>query len=172
VNIPFAPCPVLRCPALPGPQHFGYLITKKKLEEDDNFEDYVNRDTVSVACCCCMGCCIYQGMCIGALPPACAACCATFPACPFSANCCSPPAATPRLPALFARLLPSNLPQKWVTAAVGDANMRSLKQGEVIQLERKGYFAVDRAFDPAAAGQPIVLLNIPDGRAKGMPGGN
>lgn len=59
-----------------------------------------------------------------------------------------------------------------MTAAVGDANMRSLKQGEVIQLERKGYFAVDRAFDPAAADQPIVLINIPDGRAKGMPGAN
>ena len=48
--------------------------------------------------------------------------------------------------------------------------MRSLKQGEVIQLERKGYFTVDRAFDPAAPEQPVVLLNIPDGRAKGMPG--
>ena len=39
-----------------------------------------------------------------------------------------------------------------------------------LQLERKGYFIVDRAFDPATPNDAMVLLNIPDGRAKAMPG--
>jgi glutamyl-tRNA synthetase len=39
-----------------------------------------------------------------------------------------------------------------------------------LQLERKGYFICDRPYDAAAPQQPIVLLNIPDGRAKAMPG--
>lgn len=34
------------CPSMEL-QHFGYLITKKKLEEDDVFEDYVNKNSVS-----------------------------------------------------------------------------------------------------------------------------
>lgn len=38
------------------------------------------------------------------------------------------------------------------------------------QLERKGYFIVDVPFDPQQPQQPMVLLNIPDGRAKSMPG--
>ncbi|PSC73885.1 glutamyl-tRNA synthetase [Micractinium conductrix] len=91
------------CPPLEL-QHFGYLVTKRKLEEEDSFEDHVNRAS------------------------------------------------------------------KEVVAAVGDANMRSLQQGDVIQLERKGYFIVDRAFSADAPQQPIVLLNIPDGRTKAMPG--
>ncbi|PRW45405.1 glutamyl-tRNA synthetase isoform A [Chlorella sorokiniana] len=76
----------------------GYLVTKRKLEDEDNFEDWVNHHS------------------------------------------------------------------KVVTAAVGDANMRSLKQGDVIQLERKGYYIVDAPF--TSADKPIVLLNIPDGRAR------
>ncbi|KAL4855849.1 Glutamate--tRNA ligase [Chlorella vulgaris] len=91
------------CPPLEL-QHLGYLVTKRKLEEEDSFEDWVNKES------------------------------------------------------------------KVVTAAVGDANMRSLKQGDIIQLERKGYFIVDRAFDAANPSQPMVLLNIPDGRAKAVPG--
>lgn len=34
--------------------------------------------------------------------------------------------------------LPLPLPQKTVISAVGDANMRNLQKGDVIQLERKG----------------------------------
>lgn len=48
--------------------------------------------------------------------------------------------------------------------AIGDPNMRSLQHGAVIQLERKGYYRVDAA--PGKADQPLVLLNIPDGRQK------
>jgi len=39
-----------------------------------------------------------------------------------------------------------------------------------LQLERKGYFIVDVPFNPEQPQQPMVLLNIPDGRAKAMPG--
>ncbi|KAI7845298.1 hypothetical protein COHA_001141 [Chlorella ohadii] len=80
----------------------GYLVTKRKLEDEDNFEDWVNHHS------------------------------------------------------------------KVVTSAVGDANMRSLKQGDVIQLERKGYYIVDAPF--TAADKPMVLLNIPDGRSRVFPG--
>ncbi|KAJ4954577.1 hypothetical protein NE237_011360 [Protea cynaroides] len=51
---------------------------------------------------------------------------------------------------------------KKVTAALGDSNMRNLKRGDIIQLERKGYFRCDvPLFRPS---KPIVLLAIPDGR--------
>ncbi|XAR49213.1 Glutamate--tRNA ligase [Bertholletia excelsa] len=75
---------------------FDYLITKKKLEEDEDFLDVLNPCT------------------------------------------------------------------KKETAALGDANMRNLKQGEILQLERKGYFRCDVPyFRPS---KPIVLFAIPDGR--------
>lgn len=53
---------------------YGHLITKKKIEEGDNFEDFVNNNSQSEE------------------------------------------------------------------PALGDANMRNLKHGEVIQIERKGYY--------------------------------
>ena len=48
------------------------------------------------------------------------------------------------------------------TTALGDSNMRNLKQGEIIQLERRGYFRCDVPF--LRASKPIVLVGIPDGR--------
>ena len=72
---------------------FDYLITKKKVEEDDNFADIVNSNS------------------------------------------------------------------KVETNACGDSNMRSLKKGEVLQLERKGYFIVDKAFESPSS--PMVLFAIP-----------
>ncbi|ONK61707.1 uncharacterized protein A4U43_C08F32730 [Asparagus officinalis] len=48
------------------------------------------------------------------------------------------------------------------TAALGDSNMRNLKQGEILQLERKGYFRCDVPF--IGPSKPIVLFAIPDGR--------
>nr|CAD1828066.1 unnamed protein product [Ananas comosus var. bracteatus] len=48
------------------------------------------------------------------------------------------------------------------TAALGDSNMRNLKRGEIIQLERKGYFRCDVPF--LRPSKPIVLFAIPDGR--------
>lgn len=81
---------------------FDYLITKKKVEEDDNFMDLVNPVT------------------------------------------------------------------KFEKAALGDPNMRSLQKGDVIQLERKGYYIVDEPHGVKGAGKPMVLFAIPDGRTKNM----
>ncbi|GJY43330.1 glutamate--tRNA ligase, cytoplasmic, partial [Tanacetum coccineum] len=47
--------------------------------------------------------------------------------------------------------------------AVMDENMRKLKHGEILQLERKGYFRCDVLFSPS---KPIVLYAILDGRQK------
>ncbi|CDJ69608.1 glutamyl-tRNA synthetase, putative [Eimeria necatrix] len=49
------------------------------------------------------------------------------------------------------------------TEALGDPNLRALKEGDKLQLERRGYFRVD-----AVAGDSLVLIKIPDGRAKAM----
>lgn len=54
------------------------------------------------------------------------------------------------------------------TSAVGDSNMRNLQRGEIIQLERKGYYICDVPF--LRASKPIVLLSIPDGRQQKPPG--
>ncbi|XP_041020754.1 glutamate--tRNA ligase, cytoplasmic [Juglans microcarpa x Juglans regia] len=48
------------------------------------------------------------------------------------------------------------------TAALGDSNLRNLHRGEVLQLERKGYFRCDVPF--IRPSKPIVLFAIPDGR--------
>ena len=55
--------------------------------------------------------------------------------------------------------------QRWEVEAVGDANMRKLQKGEVLQLERKGYFIIDQ---PHLKGKPMVLFAIPDGRQKAI----
>ena len=54
--------------------------------------------------------------------------------------------------------------QRWETPALGDPNMRTLQKGDMLQLERKGYFIVDRPL--LKPGQPMVLLNTPDGHVK------
>ncbi|RZR86625.1 hypothetical protein BHM03_00013877, partial [Ensete ventricosum] len=51
---------------------------------------------------------------------------------------------------------------RWEVPALGDANMRNLKRGEIIQLERKGYYRCDVPF--LRPSKPIVLFAIPDGR--------
>ncbi|KAF9594480.1 hypothetical protein IFM89_031598 [Coptis chinensis] len=48
------------------------------------------------------------------------------------------------------------------TLALGDSNMRNLQRGEILQLERKGYFICDVPYSRSS--KPIVLLSIPDGR--------
>ncbi|KAB2033499.1 hypothetical protein ES319_D04G021900v1 [Gossypium barbadense] len=52
------------------------------------------------------------------------------------------------------------------TAAIGDSNIRNLKQGEILQLERKGYFRCDVPF--VRPSKPVVLIAIPDGRQQSM----
>eukprot|EP01025_Chloroclados_australasicus_P045510 TRINITY_DN4983_c0_g1_i1.p1 TRINITY_DN4983_c0_g1~~TRINITY_DN4983_c0_g1_i1.p1 ORF type:complete len:875 (-),score=90.09 TRINITY_DN4983_c0_g1_i1:294-2645(-) len=48
------------------------------------------------------------------------------------------------------------------TVAIGDSNMRTLQRGEIIQLERKGYYRVDEPY--LKKDQPMILFNIPDGK--------
>lgn len=50
----------------------------------------------------------------------------------------------------------------------GDPNMRTLQKGEVLQLERKGYYVVDEPYGVKGPGRPMVLFAIPDGRSKNM----
>lgn len=49
--------------------------------------------------------------------------------------------------------------------AVADGNMRALKKGDTIQLERRGFFYVDKI---EIGGQQMTLNFIPDGKAKNM----
>ena len=79
-------------------QDFDYLITKPKLEEADDFESVVNKET------------------------------------------------------------------KFVVAAVGEPAMRSLQRGDIVQLERKGYYRVDEPLQDE--GKPMVLYAIPDGKPR------
>ena len=60
-----------------------------------------------------------------------------------------------------------NRNSKFVTEAIGELHAKGLKENDIIQLERRGYFRVDRAGD---AGTPWVLINIPDGKTKTMSG--
>lgn len=50
--------------------------------------------------------------------------------------------------------------------AAGDTNMRTLQKGDILQLERKGYFIVDEPL--TKPGKPMMLFCIPDGRGKSM----
>jgi glutamyl-tRNA synthetase len=81
---------------------FDHLVTKEKLEDDDNFEDYVNPNTFAT------------------------------------------------------------------TQIIGDAGLKTLQQDEIIQLERRGYYRVDRPY--MGEGKPLVLYMIPDGKSKTMSG--
>lgn len=75
---------------------YDYLITKRKLEEDDTFEDCLTPVT------------------------------------------------------------------EFVTPAIGDANLVALKKGDIVQLERKGYFIVDSPMPD------LRMILIPDGKAKSL----
>lgn len=65
----------------------------------------------------------------------------------------------------FAELV--NAKTKFEAAAVGDLNMAACKKGDIIQLERKGYYIVDQPYG-GSPDQPAVLFNIPDGRTKNL----
>jgi len=78
---------------------FDSLFTKDKLEEEDNWEDFVNRNS----------CTKVDALC--------------------------------------------------------DLNAKDLKEDDIIQLERKGYFRVDK---PTKDGKPVQLFSIPTGNKKGI----
>ncbi len=49
------------------------------------------------------------------------------------------------------------------TEAWADCNVAELREGDVMQFDRKGYFRVDRPF---LHGKPAVLFQIPTGKSK------
>ena len=81
---------------------FDNLLTKDRLEEEDNFEDYINPNTIAD------------------------------------------------------------------TEVIGDALLKTLQQHDIVQLERRGYYRVDRPY--LSEDKPLKLFMVPDGKAKAMGG--
>jgi len=54
------------------------------------------------------------------------------------------------------------------TSAVGDVCLKTLLEGDIIQLERRGFYRVDRPY--LGAEKPCVLYMIPDEKTKSMSG--
>ncbi|KAL3789937.1 hypothetical protein ACHAW5_005482 [Stephanodiscus triporus] len=54
------------------------------------------------------------------------------------------------------------------TEVIGDAGLKTLKENDIIQLERRGYYRVDRPYINEA--KPLILFMIPDGKKKAMSG--
>lgn len=52
------------------------------------------------------------------------------------------------------------------TSALGDPGLRNLREGDVIQLERRGFFRTDKPY--RGDGKPLVLFMIPDGKTQAM----
>lgn len=53
---------------------------------------------------------------------------------------------------------------------IGDPELRKCKKGDIIQLQRRGFFKVDRAYAPPSiytgVTSPVILLEVPDGKEK------
>jgi len=56
---------------------------------------------------------------------------------------------------------------------LGDPLLRDLKKGDIIQLQRRGFFICDEPYRPSSAHtgveSPCILFNVPDGHNKPMP---
>ena len=56
---------------------------------------------------------------------------------------------------------------------LGDPLLRQLKKGDIIQLQRRGFFICDEPYRGPSAHSgvesPCILFNIPDGHTKEMP---
>ncbi|XP_041970133.1 bifunctional glutamate/proline--tRNA ligase [Aricia agestis] len=63
---------------------------------------------------------------------------------------------------------------RWEIPMLGEPELAHLKVGDIIQLQRRGFFRVDvAAGSPSlhtARAAPLVLFHIPDGHTKEMPG--
>ncbi|EKX74229.1 glutamyl-tRNA synthetase, putative [Theileria equi strain WA] len=51
---------------------------------------------------------------------------------------------------------------EWVTECLGEANLRHLKEGDMLQLERRGYYILDKVSDDGK----MTFVQIPDGKVK------
>uniref|UniRef100_A0A1A8L4V1 Bifunctional glutamate/proline--tRNA ligase n=1 Tax=Nothobranchius pienaari TaxID=704102 RepID=A0A1A8L4V1_9TELE len=56
---------------------------------------------------------------------------------------------------------------------LGDPCLKNLKKGDIIQLQRRGFYICDQPFEPVSPNSckesPCVLIYIPDGHTKEMP---
>nr|XP_049704786.1 bifunctional glutamate/proline--tRNA ligase isoform X6 [Helicoverpa armigera] len=63
---------------------------------------------------------------------------------------------------------------RWEIPMLGEPELLKLKVGDVIQLQRRGFFRVDVAPAPPSAhtskATPLILFHVPDGHTKEMPG--
>nr|XP_054758957.1 bifunctional glutamate/proline--tRNA ligase-like isoform X2 [Lytechinus pictus] len=58
------------------------------------------------------------------------------------------------------------------TSILGDPELTSVKKGDIIQIQRKGFFICDQAYEPTrhtSRATPCILINIPDGHTKNQP---
>lgn len=59
---------------------------------------------------------------------------------------------------------------------IGDPELKKCKKGDIIQLQRRGFFKVDSAYAPASihtgVTSPVILFEIPDGHSKEKSGTN
>lgn len=57
---------------------------------------------------------------------------------------------------------------------LGEPELRNVKVGDIIQLQRRGFFRVDVAPAPPSVytskATPLILFHVPDGHTKEMPG--
>ncbi|XP_066249632.1 bifunctional glutamate/proline--tRNA ligase [Euwallacea similis] len=64
-------------------------------------------------------------------------------------------------------------PTRKEVEVLGDPELRNLRHGDIVQIQRKGFFRVDRAYDPpnpfSCRAQPVVLFYVPDGSSKEPP---
>lgn len=51
---------------------------------------------------------------------------------------------------------------------IGDPGLKTLKEHDIIQLERRGFYRVDRPY--VNESKPLMLFMIPDGKKKAMSG--
>ena len=56
---------------------------------------------------------------------------------------------------------------------LGDPCLRGVKKGDIVQLQRRGFFICDRPYCPRSPHSgletPCILFHIPDGHSKPMP---
>ena len=52
------------------------------------------------------------------------------------------------------------------SSGVIDPSFRSVNKGDVVQLERKGFYKVDRPYNRLKEDEPVILFSIPDGKQK------